>query len=625
MTQAQATLPAFVGSSEEQALGHQVFEVLVGLGVAYARSALIRQTTGNLATFLSQAGKVILPEQVDAVVRQNPDVFERQQHGDDVLVATTKQGRSHANAVDSSHTFRDRLYEPERPLSVDDINNVVTLIKPIITVVEPVQISSYWRVGRTPSLDVPDSEALPVPETSEAAFTEATPVAEFVSPVLVQDVGVMSPAATVSPKAPAPAKAPATIPSTAIVLSDGTVVDLRLPADQLLAQQGAALQAEVRAALDDDPLKRVVGFGDYFYAAEALRPFGKGDLRRIRDFVIEQGEPQADATIMADLYRERPGSPNFDLACFGLDYRLAREKDFEFVGVPGVNLWSAKGLPAIGTKRVKASDIGQLYSFLQDGYEDPEEAIEGLVQHPLTVWEWEYGILPLNSAFQSLFPHPLLNDQRTAVIRIESPQHYSFYMCELRFPTGTRGGWLWGLEEFFHEYLVPGVTVNLAATEDPTVFTLQYDEAQGTEVKLLHLDEKRNRYAYMSVTYYARVDEKLLPTQANYNKLRNLKPLPMGERKKAEVVIAHVFETVGEQLGSKEEPLYWLQFNELWMAVNVLRPMSHAYLEHLLNGDDVFYADETTVGAYYYKPVPTAVEVTEEEDTSVLTYDEDED
>jgi hypothetical protein len=53
--------------------------------------------------------------------------------------------------------------------------------------------------------------------------------------------------------------------------------------------------------------------------------------------------------------------------------------------------------------------------------------------------------------------------------------------------------------------------------------------------------------------------------------------------------------------------MFWIQFNELHLAVNVLRPMSQPYLEHLLSQDPAYYADEATVGAYYYKPTPVAV------------------
>jgi hypothetical protein len=235
-------------------------------------------------------------------------------------------------------------------------------------------------------------------------------------------------------------------------------------------------------------------------------------------------------------------------------------------------------------------------------------------------------VLPFDGAMQSLLPPPLLEDQRTAVVRVESPQHYGSYLCEVRFATGARGGWIWGLADFFREFLVPGVVVSLAPTEDANVFTLTYDEAPATEAKLLHLDEKRNRFAFMPVTYYAAVDDALLPSQARYGKLRNLKALPINDRKKAEVVLAHVFETVGEQLGSKEEPLYWITFDELHLAVNVLRPVSQSYLTHLLSSDPVFYADETTVGAWYFKPAPEEVEAgAEDEEEEAFAFDDEDD
>lgn len=610
MTMATATTPVFAGSEEEQALGQRILEAFALFGVTYAREALIRQSATNLATFLSRNGDAVTPEQIDAVVRRNPQIFAREERDGTIIIGTTRAGRAQPGGPDTIHTFRQRLYEPERPLATDDLNNVVTLVKPVITVVEPVHISGYWlgkRSAASATAEAEDAVAEEAPATDGAVAARE----EEVAPVVT------------TPTVVSPAAAPA-LPPTSIVLSDGAVVDLRLPLDQLQERFGESIQAEIRSALNDDALKRVVSFGDYFYAADALPTFGKNDLRRIRDFILEQAEPLTDSTIMTDLYRERPGSPTFDLARFALDYRLSREKDFEFVGVPGMHLWSAKGLPAIGTKRLKASDIGQLYSYLVEGFDDDDQAIEGMAQHTLTFFEWEYGILPLNGALESLLPPPLLADQRTAVIRLESAQHYGVYLCELRYPTGQRGGWLWGLDEFFREYLVPGVTITLQATEDPTLFTLQYDEGPGVETKLLTLDEKRNRFAFMSVTYYARPDETLIPSQARYTKLRNLKPLPINERKKTEAVIIHVFETVGEQLGSKDEPLYWIQFDELWLALNVLRPVSRSYLEHLLASDDVFYADETTVGAYYYKPVPEVAEEEDEDSDSVLTYDDDE-
>ena len=603
---AQATVPVFQGNAKDQALAERIFEVMThSYGALFARDALVRQSVSNLAAYLAEAdgGSVDkLRTRIDAVVKRNPAVFAREERDGEVIIATSRAGLPATRPTDTMHTFRDRLYEPEHPLPVDALDNVVTTARQEIPVSEPVLISAYWRgVASEPE------------EIAEEATLAAEPA--------VEAAGVQVEAAA------APAGAPVA-PSTSVVLSDGVAVDLTLPLDALFAEYGTALQAELRAALEDDALRRVVSFGERYYPADALPNFGKNDLRRIRDFIVEQGEPVSDVVILTDLYRERPTNTNFEIVRFALDYRLARERDFEFVGMPGAHLWSAKGLPAIGGKRLKASDLGQLFAFLQDGYDDAAgDAAGDMVLHTLTFFEWEYGVLPFDAALATLMPRPLLNDQRTAVIRVEVPQHYASYLCEVRFPTGTRGGWIWGLEEFFREYLVPGVAMTLAPTEEANIFTLSYDEAPTTEAKLLHFDEKRNRFAFTPVTYYAAVDEGLLPNQAQYNKLRNLKVLPMNERKKADVVLTHVFETVGEQLGSKEEPLYWISFDELYLAVNVLRPLSRAYLTHLLTSDETFYADETTLGAWYYKPAPEETETLtvpeDEEDDSLLVYDED--
>lgn len=602
---AQATAPAFTGNVEEQGLAQRVFELMTrSYGSLFARDALIRQSLANLSAYLAEREGVPVDElrrRIDEVVKANPDIFAREERDGDVMIATSRNGAPVARRPDTLHTFRDRLYEPEHPLPVDDISNIVTTTRQVIPAPEPVLISPFWlgiRREPAPTVETPD-EPVVQPELEAPAAdlaVEEAPVAEVVAP------------------------------RTSITLRDGTTVDLALPVEELLAQYGSTLQAELGAALDGDPLRRVVSFGDRYYPADDLPTFGKNDLRRIREFIVEQGEPIPDTTIVNDLYRERPGTPRFESFRFGLDYRLLRERDFEFVGMPGANLWSAKGLPAIGGKRVKASDLSQLYAFLPDGYDDSAgDAGSDMYLHTLTFFEWEYGILPLDAALAALLPGPLLDEQRTAVIRVESGQHYTPYLCEIRFPTSARGGWLWGLEEFFHEYLVPGAEIMLAPTEEVNVFTLTYEEAPATEARLLHLEEKRNRFVFMPVTYYAAVDEALLPTQARYNKLRNLKVLPMSERKKTDVVLAHIFETVGEQLGSREEPLYWIAFDELHLAINVLRPMSRSLLMQLLSSNDAFYADETTIGAWYYKPAPEEIaeEAEEEEDDAILLYDED--
>jgi hypothetical protein len=63
-----------------------------------------------------------------------------------------------------------------------------------------------------------------------------------------------------------------------------------------------------------------------------------------------------------------------------------------------------------------------------------------------------------------------------------------------------------------------------------------------------------------------------------------------------------VFETTGDQLGSRSEPLYWIKLDDLYVAANVLRPFSRAYLRALLADDERFSPDEAALGAYFYKP-----------------------
>jgi hypothetical protein len=600
----------FAGSAEEQALARRIFEVMVGQGSLHARDALIRQSIDNLAAFFAQQDQTTAEQikpRIEAALAANSAIFAREERNETTFVVTSRRGASTARPGDQRHTFAQRLYEPVRPLPVEDINNIVTTVRPPLTTVEPVQISNYWRTlaGQTVS-----DEQLVVPQVEEPVEqAAAAPPVEQELAAPVQEVPVEA--------APAPAKRPA-ISNTAIVLSDGTVVDLKGSVPSLMEQFGETLKAEVAAAFSEDPLRRVLSFGNTYYVSDALPNFGKNDLRRIRDYIVEQGEPVTDVAVLSDVYRERPGTNSFEVFRFGLNYRLSREKDFEFVGTEGQQLWSAKGLPAIGSKRVKASDLGQFYAYQIDGYDDSEAVTEGALSHYLSVFEWEYGVLPLNRAFASIMPAALLPEQRTVALRIEAPQHYSTYSAELRFATPTRGGWIWGLEDFFHEYLVPGTLLTLTPTEDPTSFTIAYEEIGGVEEKLLHFEEKRNRFVFMPVTYYAAVDEDLLPSQRRHGKLRNLKALPMNDRKKAEQVIEHVFEVVGEQLGSKEEPMYWIQFNDLHLAVNVLRPISRPYLEHLLSENSAYYADEATVGAYYYKPAPVAVTAGEDEDEDEL-------
>lgn len=612
--------PTFLGNEEQQQLAKEIFQLMVMQGALFAVDAPIRQTRSNLVQFLAEQKQIdpdSLAAAIDAAILANPSVFAREEIEDDVVYITSRSGTYRPQTEDLSHMFKDRLYQPEKPLPIDDISVVVSTTRPALTTVEPVFISDYWQIQAglvpvprgVPTEGAEESESIsagqPSPETSLVSETPA--FSASVEEAVVAEAAA-EPEAVDAQESDLVAE-PEVVRSATEIVVDGQVIDLAWPVEQLMASYGPLLERALLAAIDRDPLNQIVSFGRNVYPQASLVNLGKNDLRRIRDYILEVGEPLLDTTIIADLYYHNPRQADYEGFRFSLNYRLSREKDFDFVGVEGARLWSTKGLPIIGTKRVKASEMGQLTSYLEEGFDDSlesqsAEAIKesGSVSRLLTFFEWEYGVLPFDESLKALFPPLMLPDQRSAIFRIDVPQHYTSYLAEVRVPTGSRGGWLQGLEDFFREHLVPGALITLSRTEEPNVFVLQYEEAESSEDRLLTLDEKKNKLAFTNVTYYCVVDEDQLINQQRFGKLRNLKLFPMADRRKADLLLEHIFETVGDQLGNRSEPLYWIKLDDLYVAANVLRPFSKSYLRLLLNEDERYYADDSVADAYFYKP-----------------------
>jgi predicted DNA-binding transcriptional regulator AlpA len=227
-------------------------------------------------------------------------------------------------------------------------------------------------------------------------------------------------------------------------------------------------------------------------------------------------------------------------------------------------------------------------------------------------------VLPLDAGLQALLPNPVLPDQRTAVLRFESPQHYTTSLVEVRYPTGNRGGWIQGLEEFFHEHLVPGALITISRGPEPNLFTIVYEEVEATTDRVLTLDEKKNKLGFANVTFYAAVDTDQLPSQQRFGRLNRLKSFPMGERRKAEMILEHVAETMGDQVGSREAPSYAVSMDDLFVAYNVLRPGSRKLLQALITQNDQFEPDPLKPGRFLYTPtVGVAAEEEVEEESTI--------
>lgn len=620
MTAGTIDRPTFTGNEEQQALAEEIYQLMAAQGRLFAFDAPIRQTLQNLADFYARQRQMDPAEAarlIDEALRVNDQVFMRQETNGDVVFITSRRGRYIPPQSDTIHTFKQRLYEPENPLPTDNLSVVVTTTRPALTTVEPVFISEYWQ-----------QQAGLIPVVVEPAVE--TPVEPVVAaPEAVEPVNV-SEAVEEEPQVAPPAEP--TQVNTVIVLPNGLQIDLRRSVEELMAQHGATLMSQLRTAIENDPLRRLVLFGNQAFPEAALVSFGKNDLRRISDYIREVGEPLLDSQIIADIFYHNPRQSDYEVFRFALNYRLSREKDFEFVGVEGARLWSVRNLPAIGTKRVKASEMGQIAGYIEEGFDDSlaEQSVEsirksGQVSHVLTFFEWEYGILPLTRALTALLPQPLLADQRSAVLRFELPQHYVSTLVELRYPTGNRGGWLQGLEALFHDYLVPGALITLMRTDDPRTFAITYEEQEEMQDRLLVLDESKKtpKFTFANMSYACVVDTDMLVNQQQYGRLRNLKAFPMNERRKADLMLEHVFEIIGAPVGTRTEPKYAASFETLFVALNVLRPASREYLTHLLAEGDYFTPDEQRPGWWFYTPPPSPEEE-DDEDQNEEDFDDEE-
>ncbi len=620
-------------------LADEVWRVMTAQGALFAVDAPIRQTLSNLVDFFAprlQRDPAIVRAELEAALSAD-ERFTREEANGQVIFVTSRQGRYVPRDTTDPHTFKQRLYEPEKPLPIDDLSVVVSTSRPSITAFEPVYISEYWLeqarlVAAAQAENQPSPEPTPEPSTpvvtvepsaeapAEQPVTEAGEVEPVEAPVAASPLEEVEPAPelTPAPVAATPAE------RSSMITVEGVTIDLRRSPAEIVAEHGDLLERVLAQRLEQDPLRRIVSFGRMHYPEASLTNFGKNDLRKIRDYILERNEPLLDTEIVADLYYHNPRQSDYEGFRFSLNYRLSREKDFEFVGVEGANIWSVKGLPAIGSKRIKAAEMGQLTAYLIEGFDESlaEQSAEsiaatGSVTRLLTFFEWEYGVLTLDAALATLLPSPVFPDQRSAVLRFESAQHFSTHLVEVRYPTGNRGGWVQGLEEFFHEHLVPGALITISRSDAVNVFTISYEEASETTERLLTFDEKKNKFAFANVTFYCAVDEDLLPSQNRYAKLRNLKAFPMSERRKAELILEHVCETMGELIGRRDQPVYRVAFADLMVAYNVLRPASPSFVQSLLEQHEAITPDPETPGVYIFTP-PQEVTMADEEEEEDL-------
>src|SRR5215212_8333327 len=253
--------PNFTGNAEQKALAAQIFQLMSTQGAFFASDSPIKQTLANLADFIAvqrKADRAKVVQEIDAALSKNNAVFAREERDDDVIYVISRLG-----------AYRPR--SDESTLPVDDISVVVTTTRPALTTVEPVFISDYWQqqAGLTPVApsDEEQEETVELLDAGETALVIEEPVA-------TEEEEVVETAAPVTEK---PVPASTSMQNTVIALPNGVQIDLRRPVADLIGQYGPTLLAQFRAALDNDPLRRIVTFGTDAFPEAAVESFGKND------------------------------------------------------------------------------------------------------------------------------------------------------------------------------------------------------------------------------------------------------------------------------------------------------------------------------------------------------------
>lgn len=560
------------GTKGERELAAQLLAVMRGRGRFMASNAPIRIGLASLVEYFEGQGTKDPEKRLRSVVAANDAVFAIEQVDEQEVVVTTRRGTLPIEVeAPNRHDFIHRLMTP-RPRPE----------RPAMPIRERPRVDERWSTLQV-TLDDLEPEALDTEDVLDEAGDTA-PGPEFAT------------VAAAPPAEPTSVEAPVTPPARTITIPAVSPTDVTGIDDLELA-------AAIRQRLAADP--RVANFGEQWMIEDRVPRFSRGDLRRLREYLQEQEQPLADDVLAQDVLGVRPGSPEFELTRFAIDYRLSREKEFEFVGTTNQRFWSTSGLPSIGTTRRKPNELGTDYRFLLDEMPEPPQyrSVEA-IDHGLTFFEYIHGLLPYDGDMQRLLPAPLLPNQRGAVLTFECPQSYTTYLVELRYPTPNRGGFILGLDDFYTENLVPGAVISISRTENDGHYRVEYIPESGQNARLLELDERRaQRYVFRPTSFACSVDPALLLSEERVGGLGNEKPLDEKVRRRPEAVVAATFERIGENRGGN----FSADFETLLASVNVERPMSATLLRATLDNDDTgaFSRDPEGQDVYTYVPGTT--------------------
>ncbi|MEJ7761694.1 MAG: hypothetical protein WKF80_02775 [Thermomicrobiales bacterium] len=546
----------------------RVWEGLAGLSEEFEAP---RPSFGRAEIVPRQDERIVTQAERDAAAA----AIEAESDAEDVIIDDIEAGDA-SGTVDEFTTGADGVDVPAEAV-------IITVPTPVLQTdsieVENAAVAAAGSTDQTIDLDSDD--------LVEVAADEAEDGVVAVTPHEPETPAAVA-APPVAPVAPAPAPRPAPPAMAARAgLANADLADLTAAIGEQLAGDN-----------------RIAVFGDQIWSEDRVPRFSRGDLRRIKDYIEEQEQPLTDTALVQDILNVRPQTPDFEAMRFALNFRLSREhRDYDFVGTRDQRFWSISNLAQIGTTRRKPNEIGTDYRFLLD--EVPAGTTfrtQQSIDHVVSFYEYIHGLLPMDANLQSILPAPIMADQRSAVLTFETPQSFTTYLVELRYPSPNRGGFILGLDDFYAENVVPGAILSITATENDGHYRVEYISQANQNERLLELDERRTaRYVFRPTAFHCGVEDDYVLSEERFPRLASEKPLDDKARRRPENVIAATFERIGDQ---QDGLGYSASFSRLFTAVNIERPMSERLLRQTLESDEsgAFAKDPEGDDVYTYVP-----------------------
>lgn len=600
----------FKGKKAEQERAKLIFGLFHARGVFFAATAPISLPTSSLVEALTSMGEKASERTVESSLEANDHIFARDESGDEVVWVTTKNGVPPGTdeAELDTHLLAERFATPEpprerpRPQTATFDTGEDELVDEGAGSIEfppdswQAAVAAALREAGEPSETVSIAEAADVMTGETAATPEVEEAVEAIEPE-AEEVAEEAVEANVEVIEEEPAGMPEPAPRPAVVeAAEVAEIDVLSATDDEIADA-------IELAMREEP--DAVRWGDTWMHESNIPTFSQDDLNKIQEILGAASEAVSDYALVRDLRPDQtPGSEEFELERFAVNYRMSRELGlFEFVGTGRQSLWTTAGQPSTTSAKRKPTEIGQDYRFLLD-YRTPDGELEpGLVEHVLTFYEHHHGVLPLNANFATILPKAAFNDQRATRLTFESPQTFETFAVELRYPTTNRGGYIVGFEEFFAENLVPGAVVTIEATRDrETHFIIEYFQISRQDRKLLQFNERRNTFVFQSTTYFCATQDDMLLDDNHFERLEGVEPLDEEARRHVDKVVSTTFERVGTRVEEGDTVRYRAHIVDILAAANIERPISEPYLRDILLGGAYpeFVADDAEEDVFIY-------------------------